>query len=350
MTSRRREPASSRIVWVSQSRSKTTSARSGLASTRWERAGGRSAAASRGARDRCPRPPSASARPRRARAGCRAPPAPRGRRADRLVIVPSGESVARRCSLASTSPSTVTSPATGSPGPYGGNVVERVADDLAARERRQVDRPLGLAEHGAQIASAPSTTPARSSRARTLTSVIELPGRMSWNWLSSSVCQSAASSSRGYGASLASADSSSASRSAPSARRLSRLTCGLRGVGAAVQLEVELADDRPQIRRVRLQQVEELDGRADRRLRQPGDVARPAQALEHLVGRPAAAVAVPEDHQRVARAAVVLVGRALAVQLGDGRLGVVGVRGREVGQDLRAVQALPGERVVLGLR
>ena len=133
------------------------------------------------------------------------------------------------------------------------------------------------------------------------------------------------------------------------AAAVAALDLRLRRVGAAVQLEVELADDRAQVGRVGFEVVEELDGRAQRRARQPVDVARPGEPLEHPGRRPAAAVAVPEHHQRVVRAAVVLVDGALAVQLLDGRLGVVGVGGREVRQDLAAVQPLPGERVVFGL-
>ena len=124
----------------------------------------------------------------------------------------------------------------------------------------------------------------------------------------------------------------------------------LRRVGAAVQLEVELADDRPQVARRR--------PRGRRRTRPAsgpwcaaGRGCRAARASRSSMSarRPAAAVAVAEDQQRVVRAAVVLVGRRLAAQLRDGRLGVVGVGGREVRQHLAAVEPLPGERVVLGL-
>ena len=60
--------------------------------------------------------------------------------------------------------------------------------------------------------------------------------------------------------------------------------------------------------------------------------------------------AVAEHEQAAVGPAVVLVGADGAAQLGDRRLGVVGVGGREVGEHLAAVDALPRERMVLGLR
>ena len=132
------------------------------------------------------------------------------------------------------------------------------------------------------------------------------------------------------------------------AAAVAALERGLGRVRAAVVLEVQLADDRPQLARAGLEAVEERLGMAERRARQPAQVAGAAQALEHRAGRPAAAVAVAEDEQAVARAVVVVVGADAAAQLGDGRLGVVGVVRREVGEHLAAVDPLPGERVVLG--
>ena len=70
-----------------------------------------------------------------------------------------------------------------------------------------------------RTAPAAASTSARSRSARACTSPIEDPGRMSWKWLSRSVCQ-ASSSPAG---SPATAASSSASCSARSARRLARL-------------------------------------------------------------------------------------------------------------------------------
>src|SRR4029079_19615387 len=100
---------------------------------------------------------------------------------------------------------------------------------------------------------------------------------------------------------------------------------GLRRVGAAVQLEAQLADDGPQLARARLEAVEERLRVARRGPRQAAAVARAAQGLAHSAGRPAAAVAVTEDEQAVARAVVVAVRAHPVAQLRDGRDRVVRV-------------------------
>ncbi len=174
---------------------------------------------------------------------------------------------------------------------------------------------------------------------------------MSWNWVTSSTRHASASSARGYGARpsrAATAESSSASWSAASQRRLPRLSAAWvvyvpRWYSKYSSPTIVRSSPAPASRRSK-----NASGWRQRRARQPAQVAGAAQALEHRAGRPAAAVAVAEDEQAVARAVVVVVGADAAAQLGDGRLGVVGVVRREVGEHLAAVDPLPGERVVLG--
>ena len=132
----------------------------------------------------------------------------------------------------------------------------------------------------------------------------------------------------------------------PLPRPVALLDSGLRGVGAAVVLEVQLADHRRQLAGVRLQRVEELVAGRHRRARHALQVADPAQRLQHLRRRAAAAVAPAEHQQAAAGAVVVLVVARGAAQLGDLHRGVVRVGRREVREHLRAVDALPGERVV----
>jgi hypothetical protein len=117
---------------------------------------------------------------------------------------------------------------------------------------------------------------------------------MSWKWLSRSVCH-ASSSPAG---SPATAASSSASCSARSARRLARFGRAWLVYGAAVVLEVELADDLRPLGRSQL--AEERLRVADRRPRHALEIRHARQRLEHLLGRPAAAVAPPEHEQRPA--------------------------------------------------
>ena len=121
----------------------------------------------------------------------------------------------------------------------------------------------------------------------------------------------------------------------------------LRRVRPAVVLEVELADH---LRPCGLvgQHGEEVLGCADRRARNALQVLDARERLEHLRRRPAAAVAPPEDEQAARRQRVVLEVARRAAQLGDGRLGVVGVGRREVREHRRAVDPDPAEGVVLG--
>ena len=79
---------------------------------------------------------------------------------------------------------------------------------------------------------------------------------------------------------------------------------GLRGVGAAVDLQVELARPHRRVGVLRLGSLEERRRRLDRDDRRAREGRGPSRAGEHLPSRPAAAVAVPERHQRPGRGAL----------------------------------------------
>ena len=167
---------------------------------------------------------------------------------------------------------------------------------------------------------------------------------MSWKWLSRSVCQALLEP--GRLARHRREQLGVVQRPLGAAARA--LGPRLARVGAAVVLEVELAHD---LRPVRLRQLaEERLGVADRRARHALQIRDPRQRLEHLRRRPAAAVAPAEHQQRSRRPLVVLEVARRPAQLGHGRLGVVGVGGREVRDHRGAVDADPAERVVVGRR
>ena len=120
----------------------------------------------------------------------------------------------------------------------------------------------------------------------------------------------------------------------------------LGGVGAAVDLEVELAGPHRSPRRTPPRRASKNAAGArpaPAATRQVGGTASPRQ---HPAGRAAAPVAVAERHQRAGRDALVAeVGRRVG-QVGAGQVGVVGVDRREVGEHSGAVDALPPEGVV----
>ena len=126
------------------------------------------------------------------------------------------------------------------------------------------------------------------------------------------------------------------------------LRARLRGVDAAVVLEVQLADDDRPIAGLCLERVEELLARARLRARQALQIGRAAQRLEHGAGRPSPAVAVPEHQHARARVVVIAVLACDLEQLRHAHVAVVGVGRRVVREHLAAVVALPHERVVLG--
>ncbi len=132
----------------------------------------------------------------------------------------------------------------------------------------------------------------------------------------------------------------------PLARAVAALGARLARVRPAVELEVQLADQRRRVRQLLREPGEERVARADLDLRHALQVARSAGQLEHLRHGPSPAVAVSEHQQARRRAVVVAVARRRGPQLGDRDLRVVGVGGREVREHRRAVDALPAERVV----
>ena len=123
----------------------------------------------------------------------------------------------------------------------------------------------------------------------------------------------------------------------------------LRGVGAAVQLKVELADHARQILAILLQTLEKLVGRTHLRARQSLQILRPVQSLEHIAGRAAAAVADAEQHVALPGPVVVLVASHHPPQFLDRGHRVVGIGRWEVGEHLAAVDSLPGESLVVRL-
>ena len=120
----------------------------------------------------------------------------------------------------------------------------------------------------------------------------------------------------------------------------------LRCVGAAVQLEVQLSDPCRQVASFSLRAGEEFRRAAEHDARRALDAAKAMRRLDHVRLRSAAPIAPAVEVQGMGRAVLVLVvGRTLH-DLSGAEIAVVGVRGREVGEDRRAVNALPHERVV----
>jgi hypothetical protein len=123
----------------------------------------------------------------------------------------------------------------------------------------------------------------------------------------------------------------------------------LTGERAAVGLEVELAA--PHRHRciavgVAFDPLEHRCGGPDLEGGTRLDAGEAAGAFEHLASRAAPTVAVAERHQRVGAPGVVLEVGDREVEFLRCDLGVVGVDRREVGEHLRAVEALPPERAV----
>ena len=120
----------------------------------------------------------------------------------------------------------------------------------------------------------------------------------------------------------------------------------LRGVGAAVQLEVELAVPDRGIGILGPCPVEELLRGAELDLRGALEVRGAAPGGHHLAGGPATPVAPAEEVDADAGAALLL---EVALEIGEllaGEHPVVGVRRREVGEHAGPVEALPAEGVV----
>ncbi len=124
------------------------------------------------------------------------------------------------------------------------------------------------------------------------------------------------------------------------------LGLGLRGVRTAVQLQVQLARPHRRVRVLRVRLLEERLGLLDLDPRRALQIAQPGGAGQHLAGGAATAVAPPEGCERPRTPALLPVVAGGVRHLLAAEVGVVGVDGREVGEDTGAVDALPPEGVV----
>ncbi len=119
--------------------------------------------------------------------------------------------------------------------------------------------------------------------------------------------------------------------------------------GPPVGLEVELTPpdrDRRSGRRLAFDLGEEPGRCPDLDAGRTVEIGHAAGSFDHLDRRPATPVAVTERRQRPLAPSVFPEALARLGALGGADLGVVGVDGREVGEDPGAVETLPPERVV----
>ena len=216
---------------------------------------------------------------------------------------PSAESVTRRCAFSSVRPSTRTSSSAldATRGPERRGRVERIADDLAPREPDRVDERLPRAGErvrtGLDRGEIALGVRVHEADRRARQDVVELLQQEQLPQpveLGARIVAAQAREELGVVQRLLAA-------------AVAALRARLRGVDAAVVLEVELARDDRAIAALGLERVEELLARALRRARQALQVARPPERLEHVPRRAAAAVAEAEDEQARARVVVILV-------------------------------------------
>src|SRR5262245_59145314 len=111
-------------------------------------------------------------------------------------------------------------------------------------------------------------------------------------------------------------------------------------------LEVELNGPDRSVRIFLFGLPEELCRRLDGDARRSVQITEPCRAGEHLAGRTAAAVAVPERRQGPRTHRLVREVAHGVRELRAGQIAVVRVDRWKVREDPRAVDALPGERVV----
>ena len=311
---------------------------------------------SRGGTGRGPRPRRRSGGPRRARGRCRGRPWPRARSPSRRGSAARRRGRGPRAGARSRA-RTRRRPARRAPR----SRPRRTARRRTTAPRRSAGRrpstttsrrstPTVLTTSPttkrSRIAPAVASTSARSRSARAWTSPIDEPGRMSWKWLSRSVCH-APIELLARPRLIRRRPRAARRRAAPAPRAGSPAWCapasctsrgGTRG----------RARRPPRATAPRRPAGEEGLGVADGRARDVLQVFDARERLEHLRRRPAAAVAPAEDEQAARRQRVVLEVAGRAAQLGDGRLGVVGVGRREVREHRRAVDPDPAEGVVLG--
>ena len=117
-------------------------------------------------------------------------------------------------------------------------------------------------------------------------------------------------------------------------------------VGAAVELEVELAHPDGQIFGVGLGFLEELDGLLLLELGQAVEIARAASLFEHLNAGTAASVAPPIDEERSGGAIEFLEVLDILEQFSRAGVRIVSVGRREVSEDARPVDAFPEKGMV----
>ena len=134
----------------------------------------------------------------------------------------------------------------------------------------------------------------------------------------------------------------------PLSAPVAALRARLRGVDAAVVLEVQLTDDDGTVGALGLERSEELLARARRGAREALEVGRAPERLEHRPRRTPSPVAVAVDQQARARVVMVEVLARDLEQLRHADDAVVGVGRRIVREHLAAVVTLPHERVMVG--
>jgi hypothetical protein len=113
-----------------------------------------------------------------------------------------------------------------------------------------------------------------------------------------------------------------------------------------VGLQVELAHPYLGVGIVPFGHREEVRWALDRYSRRRLEVGQPPSDLEHVTGGAAPTVAETERHKRPVGARLVGVVGRRACQLAGRQLSVVGIDGREVGEDSRAVDTLPPKGMV----
>ncbi|GBC97401.1 hypothetical protein HRbin16_03224 [bacterium HR16] len=120
----------------------------------------------------------------------------------------------------------------------------------------------------------------------------------------------------------------------------------LRGVGSTMQLQIELAHPHRQVFRFCLRLCKEIAGKLQRHARHPFYITQASGVFQHLRGGTASAVAVTVDVERTVGAVVLTEVAHVVHQLARCHVAVVGVGGRKVREDARAVDALPQEGVM----
>ena len=120
---------------------------------------------------------------------------------------------------------------------------------------------------------------------------------------------------------------------------------GLAGIGASVELEIELADPDGGSR-ISASASVKTPRTIHRQSGESVDVSEAASRFEHLSGGSSATIAPAEQVERTSRTFVVLEVVDREPELADTDVAVVSISRWKVGEDPRAVDALPEETVV----